>query len=45
MAELQAYSCDAITGAVVDRIPMSAFEYARMPELGYTRVPLRVTAA
>lgn len=36
MAELQAYSCDAITGAVVDRIPMSAFEYARMLSAGST---------
>lgn len=34
MAELQAYSCDAITGAVVDRIPMSACSYERLLSAG-----------
>lgn len=34
MAELQAYSCDAVTGAVVDRIPFSAASYSRMLSAG-----------
>lgn len=34
MAELQAYSADAITGAVIDRIPFSAFSAARMLSAG-----------
>lgn len=31
---LQAYSCDAITGQVIDRIPVSAFPYSRMLSAG-----------
>ncbi|MFJ2502544.1 hypothetical protein [Microbacterium sp. NPDC087592] len=34
MAEFQAYSCDAITGAVIDRVPFSAFAYSRMLSAG-----------
>lgn len=34
MAEFQAYSCDALTGAVIDRIPASAFSYERMLSSG-----------
>lgn len=34
MSELQAYSCDAITGAVIDRIPFSAFSYSRLLSAG-----------
>lgn len=34
MAELQAYSCDAITGAVIDRIPFSAFQCERLLSAG-----------
>lgn len=34
MADLQAYSCDAITGQVLDRIPVSAFTYSRMLSAG-----------
>lgn len=34
MADLQAYSCDAITGAVIDRIPFSAFSYERLLSAG-----------
>lgn len=30
MAVFQAYSCDAITGEVVDRVPVAAFDYARL---------------
>lgn len=30
MAELLAYSCDAVTGAIVDQIPVSAFSWARL---------------
>lgn len=34
MAEFQAYSCDAITGKQIDRIPFSAFDYTRMLSAG-----------
>lgn len=34
MAELQAYSCDATTGDVLDRVPMSAFPYNRLLSAG-----------
>lgn len=30
MADLQAYSCDAITGEVIDRIPVSQFTWSRL---------------
>lgn len=46
MAEFQAYSCDAITGAVVDRIPFSAFSYNRLLSAGgngSVTVPLNST--
>lgn len=34
MAEFQAYSCDALTGAQIDRIPFSAFSYSRLLSAG-----------
>lgn len=36
MAEWQAYSCDAITGVQIDRIPFSAFQYERLLSAGGT---------
>lgn len=34
MVELQAYSADALTGAQIDRIPVSAFSYSRLLSAG-----------
>ncbi|MBT2485818.1 MULTISPECIES: hypothetical protein [unclassified Microbacterium] len=34
MAELQAYSCESISGAVLDRIPTSAWSYNRLLSAG-----------
>lgn len=34
MAEWQAYSCDAITGVQIDRIPLSAWSYSRLLSAG-----------
>lgn len=34
MADLQAYSCDAISGQQIERIPVSAFTYSRMLSAG-----------
>lgn len=34
MAVLQAYSVDAVTGSVIDRLPMSAFSYERLLSAG-----------
>lgn len=34
MPQFQAYSCDAISGTVIDRIPASAFPYSRMLSAG-----------
>lgn len=34
MTEFQAYSCESISGAVLDRLPMSAFSYDRLLSAG-----------